>query len=149
MKIAILFDEENQQEEVTLLKKWELDYDLGFIGYGIKSKKSDFTDIDIKDYSIFVILIGESSRFLSAQFISDVKLIINSPKSILCFNINGFIGLSEEECPRILWDCGAIHMSFDKENVSYSLSAIKSDARETNKSGSFHFRKEARPYDME
>lgn len=147
MIVTILFDEENQQNEIALIKKWNLNHHLTYIGYTIKDKQLDLVSLD--ETEIFVILIGISTKFLSTQFTERVKSIIGSTKAILCLNINGFIGLNEDDCPRMLWDCGALHMPFDEENVRYSLNVIKLDTRIDNSTGSFHFRKDARPFDIE
>jgi len=149
MNIAVLFDEENQQQEIALLKAWQSDHQFTYSPYAIKDDHSYSKPLNVEESDLFIILIGESSRFLSAQFIDDLKLIINSSKTILCLNMNGFIGLNEEDCPRALWDCGALHMPFDEENLRYSLSVIKLDTRIHHPTGSFHFRKDARPFDME
>lgn len=147
MIVTILFDEENQQNEIALIKNWNLNHHLTYIGYTIKDKQLDLVSLD--ETEIFVILIGISTKFLSMQFTERVKSIIDSTKAILCLNINGFIGLNEGDCPRMLWDCGALHMPFDEENVRYSLNVIKLNTRIDNPTGSFHFRKDARPFDIE
>lgn len=149
MNVTVLFDEENQQQDIALLKAWQLNHQFTYKGYAIKDDHSYFESFDVEETDLFIILIGESSRFLSGQFITDLKLMMNATKAILCLNTNGFIGLNEDNCPRILWNCGALHMPFDEENVRYSLNVIKLDTRIANPTGSFHFRKDARPFDME
>jgi len=149
MNVTVLFDEENQQQEIALLNAWQLNHQFTYKGYAIKDDHFYFETLNVEEIDLFIILIGESSRFLSLQFIADLKLIINSNKTVLCLNTNGFIGLNEDNCPRILWDCGALHMPFDEENVRYSLNVIKLDTRIDHPTGSFHFRKDARPFDME
>ena len=148
MNVTVLFDEENQQQEIVLLKAWQLDHQFTYSGYAIKDDHSYTQPLNVDKTELFIIIIGESNRFLSAQFITDLKLIMNSTKAILCLNTNGFIGLNEDNCPRVLWDCGALHMPFDEENVRYSLNVIKPDTRIEHPTGSLHFRKDARPFDM-
>lgn len=149
MKIAVLFDEENQTQEVDLLKKLKLVHDFNYYGYTIKSKGLNRQLLAIEKTDLFVILIGPSTRFLSSQFIDDLKLIINATKAILCLNLGGMIGLDENDCPRLLWDCGALHMSFSEEDFIYLLNVIKLDDRKAIRAGSFHIRKYPRPYDAE
>lgn len=149
MPAILLFDEENQQGEITLLKKWKLDYNLTYKGYTIKNEDLNFQSLNIEEKVLYVILVGPGTRFLSAQFMDDVKLIIESTNAILCLNLNGTIGLDEDHCPRILWDCGALHMPFGRKDVAYLLEVMKLDNSERNPSGSFHLRKHSRPFDME
>lgn len=147
--VTVFFDEENQQDKIILIKNWKLNYPITYIGFTIKAKKEIFDLSIIKETMLFVVLIGESTKFLSKEFIDCLELITKSTNAILCFNLNGIIGINEDECPRVLWDCGAIHMPFDKENVSYSLNTIKLNTRKDKNKGSFHFRKDIRPWDME
>jgi len=149
MKIAVLFDEENQHQEADLMKKMKLVHDFSYCGYTIKSKKLNRQLLNIERTDLFVILVGPSTRFLSSQFIDDLKLIINSTKTILCLNLEGMIGLDENHCPKILWDCGALQTPFGEENFIYLLNVMKLEDRKAIRTGSFHIRKDPRPYDME
>jgi len=90
----VLFDEENQSDEVKLLQNWSANYNL----------------------------------------------------FLLCFNINRNLGLDENNCPRFLWSIGALHMPFTKDDTDFALKNIKINARETENTGSFFFRRNY-PYD--
>lgn len=59
------------------------------------------------------------------------------------------IGLDENHCPKILWDCSALHMPFGEEDFIYLLNVMKLEDRKAIQTGSFHIRKDPRPYDME
>lgn len=147
-KVAVLYDEENNLEQIALLKKADTIARFNFYGYSIKSK-SENTAIDLNKRDICIVLIGESTRFLANHFLLDLQTVINSALPILCLNINEFIGLDEANCPRILWDCGAIHMPFNKENLIYLLREVKYQDRNENSKGSFHLRQHPRPFDLE
>ncbi|SOD14996.1 hypothetical protein [Pedobacter xixiisoli] len=147
---AILFDKENQRHEIELIKSWQLNCHVAYIGFDIKANEQKIEFSLIEETTLFVILIGESTRFLSNSFNDTVKSIIESTKAILCLNLNGFVALDEIHCPRLLWDCGAIHMPLaGKEDFIYLINTVKSDARVEQRTGSFHIRKHPRPYDMD
>jgi hypothetical protein len=148
-RITILFDAENHQEELAALKSWKLPYHFSFRGYHIKAEDENNLPIDITQTDLFVILIGASTNYLSVGFFEDVREIINSDKAILCFNLGKTIGLDENNCPRLLWNCGTINMPFTKDDFTYTLDIIVLDARIIDPKKSYHIRKNPRPYHSE
>lgn len=142
-KSLVLFDIENQAAEIQALKDWNLSSEFEFRGYTIKAA---INALNTELYDQFIVLIGESTKYLNHQFIEDLKLIIATTKPILCLNLNGFVALEEDICPIVLHDVGAIHMAFAKEDLAISLDYIKPDARIINPNGSYHFRKDQRSF---
>ena len=137
----VLFDDENQIEEITLLKNWELASDFNLAGFAIKDEiVNKRQEIDLSEIDLVIVLIGESTKFLGSRFKTVTQKILQSDVSILCLNTNGFIGLEENICPKILADAGCIHMPFTKKDLQLSLSYIKPNGRLKNKTGSFHFK---------
>ena len=150
MNITVLFDKENQREEISLMKSWNLSHQLNFIGFDIKAGEENLDLADIEATTLFIVLIGESTRFLDRNFLASLTLLVASTRAILCLNLNGFVGLDENHCPRTLWDCGAIHMPFGSEKeINYWLDHIKHDARVEQRTGSFHFKKHSGSFDLE
>lgn len=147
--ITVLFDTENQQQELISLKSWRLPYHFSFRAYHIKATDQIHLPLDITQTDLFVILIGTSTNYLSASFYEDLKEIINADKAIICFNLNETIALDENNCPRLLWDCGTINMPFTKKDVAYTLEITALNARVTHPTNSYHIRKNPRPYDSE
>jgi len=143
-KSLILYDKENQSDKIQVLKDWGLDYHFEFKGYGIKPLAGGPI---LTDYDLYIILIGESTRYLDHEFYADVEHIIATSKPILCLNLNSFVALEEDICPRLLYDAGAIHMPFTKDDLLFSLQSIQPDSRLVNPHGSYHFRRFQSPYD--
>ncbi|RZK66226.1 MAG: hypothetical protein EOO95_06395 [Pedobacter sp.] len=142
-KSLILFDLENQSAEIQKIKDWDLKWQFEFRGYTIKSGAMPLnTDV----HHQFIILVGESTKYLSKQFYEDLDAIILTTKPILCLNLNGYVGLEEKICPIVLHDSGAIHMAFSNEDLAMSLDYIKPDAKIVNPNGSYHFKKDPRSF---
>lgn len=142
-KALVLYDIENQSDAIYDLKDWNLNYDFEFEGYGIKSFSEDPI---LGDYDLYIILIGASTRYLDQRFYKDVEQIIAVLKPILCLNLNGFVALEEDTCPKLLHDAGAIHMPFTMDDLIFSLQSIKPDTRIVNPKGSYHLRRFQRPF---
>lgn len=139
----LLFDLENQRDKIEELKAWNVDANIEFKGYSIKSSGQL---LDTTGFDQFIILLGRSTKYLSAQFYRDLESIISTTKPILCLNLNGFVALEKDICPIILQDVGAVHMAFSRQDLTLSLSYIKHNARIDNPSGSYHYRKDQRSY---
>ena len=144
----VLFDEENQNDEIKLLENWSANYNLYSLGFGIKKIQStDILDfISVKNIDGIIFLIGSSSNYLNESFKEDSEKIIALTLPIICFNISKNLGLDEDNCPRFLWSIGALHMPFTKNDVDFTLKSIKYNARVTENTGSFFFRRNF-PYD--
>lgn len=146
--VLVFFDDENNLAEIDLRKNSNVDAQFNFYGYRIKAREQ-IQNLDLDENEICMVIVGESTRFLASSFIADLRKVINSALPILCLNINECIGLDEANCPRILWDCGAIHMPFSKESLIYLLQEVSYQDRNQNSKGSFHLRQHPRPFDLE
>ena len=144
----VLFDEENQSDEVKLLQNWSANYNLFLLGYGIKKNQSAdiFNLISNHEINGIIFPISSSKNYLDESFKKDSEKIIRLNLPIICFNINRNLGLDENNCPRFLWSIGALHMPFTKDDTDFALKNIKINARETENTGSFFFRRNY-PYD--
>lgn len=82
-KTLILFDKENQLGEVQLIKDWNISRMFDYHGYLIRGRVED---IDLSDYELFIVLIGESTKYLGSQFYGVVMEIASTDRPILCLN---------------------------------------------------------------
>lgn len=144
-KYLILFDKENQEKEVDAIKSWGLNYNFVYCGYTIKESCTQ-SEIDLEADG-YILLTGESTKHLSLLFFRDLTSIVKTLKPILCLNLNGFVDLEENICPPLLYNVGAIHMAFSKEDLRISLDYLKDDTRIKNPNSSFHFKKYQPPFD--
>ncbi len=94
---------------------------------------------------VFVILIGEQTRYLY-QFVRweiDQALKLNLP--ILCVNLNGKRSKDQDRCPPILKDELALHVSFNAKIIEKALTnweQLHNDYRRQGKKGDFYYNDE-------
>lgn len=90
---------------------------------------------------VFIVLIGESTRFLTKFVKWEIEVAIRLGLPIVAVNINGSRG-QDIRCPPALKDALAVYVSFNEKIVTHALKDWpSSDAgyRRSGKSGPYHY----------
>jgi hypothetical protein len=139
----VLFDHENQLNEVQHLLDWYPEFNFTKRGYSIKDGVTDDVIQLISDNQLtkIIFLIGSSTRYLHSNFKKDTEEISKLDLPIICFNINKCLGTDEDNCPKFMASIGAVHMPFTKKDVVFTLTNHKQDSRKEYREGSYYMKR--------
>lgn len=123
MKVYVCFDGYNDFHHFYTMKSWERDHRMGFKfihGQDLNIRDAGKSEVAIKTQlrkqiqtvDVFVILIGESTRYLSQFLQWEMEIALAEDKPIIVVNLNSLRFQDVERCPPILRDALAVHISF-------------------------------------
>ena len=123
MKVYVCFDNYNDFSYFQMMRAWKRDHRVDFkfvpaqdlngrdAGKSEAAIKSQLRK-QIQSVDAFIVLIGESTRYLS-QFVQwEMEVALAEDKPIIAVNLNGLRFQDVERCPTILLDKLVAHISF-------------------------------------
>ena len=123
MKVYVCFDSYNDFYYFQMMRAWDLDHKIDFKFFppqDLNRRHTGKSETEIKSQirkqiqtvDAFVVLIGESTRYLS-QFVQwEMEVALAENKPIIAVNLNGLRFQDVKRCPPILEDKLAVHISF-------------------------------------
>ena len=123
-KVYVCFDGDNDFNYFRVMQEWKRSHNINFIyahGQNLRSLHLRGSEREIKDgfkkqiqsATAFVVLIGESTRYLSKYVYWEMEQAIALDKPIIGVNLNGLRYQDTERCPPIIIDKLAVHISFN------------------------------------
>ena len=97
----------------------------------------------LKESKIFVLLIGEKTKYLYKYVRWEIEQAIKLDLPIIVVNLNGLRYQDEDKCPAIIRDELAIHISFNSRILQKALEEWRQDhvnLRSENKKGPYYFK---------
>ena len=131
-KTYIAFDGDKDIHYYYLMKAWKHSKHVEFNFYDahdINSARDSSMEQTIKrklrermaNAKTLILLIGESTRYLTKFVRWEIELAIESEIPIIAININGKKQMDDNRCPPILKSELAIHIPFKQAVVEYAL----------------------------
>lgn len=96
----------------------------------------------LKNTKIFVLLVGEKTKYLYKYVKWEIEQALSLNLPIIVVNLNGKRGLDTTNCPSILKDKLALHVSFNAKIIQKSLEDWETLHKKyvaERKSGPFHY----------
>lgn len=132
-KAYIAFDGDQDIHYYYLMKAWKLSKHVDFNFYDahdINNARDSSTEETIKrrltermaNAKCLVLLIGESTRYLTKFVKWEIELAIASGIAIISVNLNGKKQMDGDRCPPVLRNELAIHIPFKQAIVEYAMS---------------------------
>lgn len=131
-KVFVSFDGDNDIHYYRLMKAWKQNDRTDFNFYDahdIKQARDTSLEVTIKrslsdrllNSKIFVILIGERTRYLTKFVRWEMEQAISLGLPIIGVNLNGLRQQDSDRCPPIIKNELAIYISFNASILQYSL----------------------------
>ncbi len=128
----IAFDGDNDMPYYNIMRAWSENDNFEFKFYdahGINTARDSSQEESIKrqlllrfeNTKIFVLLVGEHTRFLYRFVRWEIEQAIRLHLPIIVVNINGTRHIDSEFCPPILKDKLAIHIAFKQKIIKKAL----------------------------
>lgn len=152
----VAFDGDNDMLYYNLLRAWSENDNFKFKffdAHGINTARDTSQESSIKkqllerfDYTkIFVLLVGEHTRFLYRFVHWEIEQALRLQLPIIVVNIKDTRHIDSEFCPPILKDKLAIHISFKQKIIQKALKewpALHEEYLREGKSGPFYYKEE-------
>lgn len=154
MNIYISFDGDNDIQYYWMMLAWKNNgsIPLNFINvHNLRDIREDSEEESIKrglrermsKADIFILLIGEHTKYLYKYVRWEVELAKEKKLPCIAINLNGKRGADSINCPRLMLETLAVHISFNSRILKYSLDNWPSYvASHPNASGSYHYSEE-------
>jgi hypothetical protein len=140
-KAYIAFDGDNDIHYYYLMKAWKHNqrdffsdfnfYDAHEINYARDSSQEESIKRQLKtrleSSKIFVLLIGQSTKYLYKFVLWEVEQAITLNIPIIAVNLNGKRTIDYNLCPSILVSRLAVHISFNQKIIEYALGNWEQD----------------------
>lgn len=156
-KVYLCFDGDNDIHYFYLMKAWKNNqteffknfnfYDAHEINYARDSSKEESIKRQllerINNSKLFVILIGEQTKYLYKFVKWEIEQAIKQDIPIISINLNGHRSIDENRCPPILFDKLVLHISFNQKIIEKAINEweiLHRNYKENNHSGPFHYR---------
>ena len=131
-KTYVAFDGDKDIYYYYLMKAWRSNQHVEFNffdAHDINTARDTSTEQTIKrrlrermGYAkCFVLLVGESTRYLFRFVRWEIELSIESDLPIIAVNLNGTRRMDDDRCPPVLRNELAIHVSFKQSIMEYAL----------------------------
>lgn len=88
-----------------------------------------------RNSKVFVLLVGEHTKFLYRYVRWEIKQAINRNLPIIVVNLNGLRSLDKDRCPALVKNTLAIHISFNAKVLQYALEHWPARAIELRRDG--------------
>lgn len=152
-KTYIAFDGDKDIHYYYLMKAWKHSTNVNFDFYDahdLNTARDSSLEETIKQRlrermsaaKCFVLLIGESTRYLTKFVHWEIELAIKSNIPIIAVNLNGKKKMDVSRCPPVLKDELAIHIPFKQAIVEYALAnwiAGHEKHRKNGNSGAYYY----------
>ena len=119
LKVYVCFDSDNDFHYFRMMQTWYLKDNINFIsvhegdllGSRVESSDEEIRN-KLKSADAFVVLIGESTRYL--KFVHwEIEQALELNKPIIGVNLNGLRSIDIEKCPPIIEKQLTAHISFN------------------------------------
>lgn len=131
-KTYVAFDGDNDMHYYNLMKAWKQnDYsEFNFYDAHDINTARDTSSVEtiktrlrerMANSRIFVLLVGENTRYLHRYIRWEIELAISSGLPIIVVNINGMKYCDIVRCPNIAKETLAVHISFSAKIMQYAL----------------------------
>lgn len=155
-KTYVAFDADNDIRYYRLMQAWKQSDNTTFDFYdahdlnNLRSWSSEETIKSklkerLNNTKVFVLLIGEQTRFHYKFVRWEIEQAINLNLPIVCVNLNGMRSLDVNNCPPILRDKLAIHISFNSKIIEKALENWQYwhyEHQKAGKTGDFYYTNE-------
>lgn len=156
-KTYIAFDADNDIHYYRLMQAWRQSnnhsfnfYDAHELNNLMKTSSEETIKSNLrerlKNTKVFVILIGEQTRYLY-QFVRwEIEQAIKMNTPIICVNLNGKRSKDIDRCPPILRDELALHISFNTKILEKALTDwehLHYENKQKGKKGDFSYSEDA------
>lgn len=152
-KTYIAFDADSDIRYYRLMTAWKQSDNTEFNFYDAhdltniwqysteESVKSSLRE-RLKNTKVFILLVGEKTKYLYKYVRWEIEQAINLDLPIIVVNLNGVRGIDKDNCPSILKEKLALHISFNSRILQKSLEEWEMLHRRykiENKTGPFHY----------
>ena len=155
-KTFVSFDGDSDIHYYRLMTAWNQSDHLPFSFYNahdLSSARDSSTEESIKaqlaerlrSSKIFIILIGENTRYLYKFVRWEIEQAIKREMPIIAVNLNGKRSMDSDRCPPILANALAVHVSFNAAILQHALEnwpASDISYRADKKSGPYYYKDE-------
>lgn len=155
-KTFVSFDGDTDIHYYRLMQAWKQNDDIPFDFYNahdLNSARDTSTEDSIKQQlaerlrntKVFVILIGENTRYLYKFVRWEIEQAIKRDLPIIAINLNGKKSLDDDRCPSLLKENLSIHISFSPKIMQYALENWPSSHelyRKEGKNGTYYYKDE-------
>lgn len=152
-KTYVCFDGDNDIHYYRLMCAWKQNDNTAFNFYDahdLNTARDSSSEESIKNQlrerfkntSVFVILIGENTRYLTKFVKWEIEQALRLNLPIIAVNLNGIRKKDDEKCPPSMRDSLAIHVSYNAKILQYALEnwpASDKTYRQESKSGAYHY----------
>lgn len=153
-KTFVSFDGDTDMHYYRLMTAWKQHDRMSFNFYNahdLNSARDSSKELSIKaqlserlrNSKVFVLLIGESTRYLHKFVKWEIEQAISRQMPIIGVNLNGKRSLDGERCPSVLVPALAIYVSFNAAIMEHALEnwpASEASHRAQGKTGPFYYR---------
>lgn len=150
-KTYVAFDGDKDIRYYNLMKAWKQSDNTNFNFYDahdINTARDSSTEETIKrklrermkNSKLFVLLVGESTRYLNKFVRWEIELALSMDLPIIVVNLNGKRNLDSDLCPPIIKNELAIHISFSSKIMQFSLKNWPSHHTEKKYSGACYWK---------
>lgn len=155
-KTFVSFDGDTDMHYYRLMQAWKQNDGIDFNFYNahdLNTARDTSQEASIKaqlaermrNTKVFVLLIGESTRYLYKFVRWEIEQAIKRDLPIIAVNLNGKRSMDNERCPSILRDKLVIHISFNAGIMQHALDNWPSSHqrhRQHNESGPYYYKEE-------
>lgn len=145
-KIFVSFDGDNDIHYYYLMRAWHQNDRSTFRffdAHDLNTARDTSLEQSIKrqlrirlaSARVFVILIGESTRYLYRFVKWEIEQALTLGLPILAVNLNGLRYRDDEKCPPVLRDKLAVHIGYGPRIMQFALEHWPAEARELEKRG--------------
>ena len=131
-KVFVSFDGDSDISYYRLMLAWKQSDHSSFHFYNahdVSSARDTSTENSIKaslqtrlrDTKVFVLLVGNNTKYLYKFVRWEIEQALSRGIPIICVNLNGARHLDAENCPAILRNELAMHVSFNAKIIEHSL----------------------------
>ena len=152
-KVYVAFDGDKDIHYYRLMQAWKQsdNTDFNFAdAHSLKQARDSSTEESIKsnlqgrmrNSKIFVLLLGESTKYLRKFVAWEISQAINRNLPIIVVNLNGKRSKDTERCPSSLMNHLALHISFNAKILQKALEKwadLNDKYKEQNKSGAYYY----------
>ena len=152
-KVYVAFDGDKDIHYYRLMQAWKQsdNTDFNFAdAHSLKQARDSSTEESIKsnlqermrNSKIFVLLLGESTKYLRKFVAWEISQAINRNLPIIVVNLNGKRSQDTERCPSSLTNYLALHISFNAKILQKALEEWPNhndNLKSQNKSSSYYY----------
>lgn len=152
-KTFVSFDGDNDMHYYRLLTAWHQNDNTPFDLYDahvLTQARDSSTEASIKqslmerfrNSKIFMLLIGENTRFLYKFVKWEIEQAITRELPIIAVNLNGRRSMDVQRCPPVLQTALAMHVTFNPAIIQYAMENwpdFEAQQRRLFKTGPFYY----------